>query len=138
MSDTGPVFSHTLQREIDDLREQAMLLSPGRKRNRVLARADARSHDEGVLVGSITDLATTAARQQLIFRRYGTDDKAVGRHPRRIPCLQSRIANGALKTIQLTDWCHRFSALVNGSTGAGTMGVGHGGASYRFSRDSAS
>jgi len=41
MSDTGPVFNHTLQREIDDLREQAMLLPPGRKRNRVLARADA-------------------------------------------------------------------------------------------------
>jgi hypothetical protein len=41
MSDTGPVFSHTLQQEIDDLREQAVLLPPGRKRNRVLARADA-------------------------------------------------------------------------------------------------
>ena len=41
MSDTGPVFSHTLQQEIDDLREQAMLLPRGRKRNRVLARADA-------------------------------------------------------------------------------------------------
>jgi hypothetical protein len=34
-------------------------------------------------VGSITGLATTVARQQLIFCRYGTDDKAVGRHPRR-------------------------------------------------------
>jgi hypothetical protein len=41
MSDNGPVFVHTLQREIDDLRAQAMLLSSGSKRNRVLARADA-------------------------------------------------------------------------------------------------
>jgi hypothetical protein len=39
--DTGPGFTHTLQQEIDDLREQAMLLAPGRMRNRVLARADA-------------------------------------------------------------------------------------------------
>jgi len=38
---SGPAFTHTLQQEIDDLREQAMLLPPGRKRNRVLARADA-------------------------------------------------------------------------------------------------
>jgi hypothetical protein len=41
MSDTGPAFSHASQKEIDDLREQATLLPPGRKRNRVLARADA-------------------------------------------------------------------------------------------------
>ena len=41
MSGTGPGFTHTLQQEIDDLREQAMLLPPGRKRHRVLARADA-------------------------------------------------------------------------------------------------
>jgi hypothetical protein len=41
MSGNGPVFTHTLQQEIDDLREQAMLLPPGRKRHRVLARADA-------------------------------------------------------------------------------------------------
>lgn len=40
MSDSNP-FIHTLQQEIDDLREQALLLPPGRKRNRVLARADA-------------------------------------------------------------------------------------------------
>jgi hypothetical protein len=31
----------TLQQKIDDLRAQAMLLPPGRKRNQVLARADA-------------------------------------------------------------------------------------------------
>jgi hypothetical protein len=37
----GSAFTPTLQQEIDDLREQAMLLPPGRKRNRVLARADA-------------------------------------------------------------------------------------------------
>ena len=37
----NPVFIHTLQQEIDDLRAQAMLLPPGGKRNRVLARADA-------------------------------------------------------------------------------------------------
>jgi hypothetical protein len=41
MPDASPIFTHTLQQEIDDLREQAMLLPPGRKRNRVLARADA-------------------------------------------------------------------------------------------------
>jgi hypothetical protein len=41
MSGNGPIFINTLQQEIDDLREQAMLLPPGRKRNRVLARADA-------------------------------------------------------------------------------------------------
>jgi hypothetical protein len=41
MSDTGPAFTYTLQQQSDDLREQAMLLPPGRKRNRVLARADA-------------------------------------------------------------------------------------------------
>jgi hypothetical protein len=41
MSGNDPVFTHTLQQEIDDLREQAMLLPPGRKRHRVLARADA-------------------------------------------------------------------------------------------------
>jgi hypothetical protein len=41
MSGNGPVFTHTLQQEIQDLREQAMLLPPGRKRHRVLARADA-------------------------------------------------------------------------------------------------
>jgi hypothetical protein len=41
MSGIDPVFTHTLQQEIDDLREQAILLPPGRKRNRVLARADA-------------------------------------------------------------------------------------------------
>lgn len=35
------MFIHTLQQEIDDLRAQAMLLPPGRKRNRVLGRADA-------------------------------------------------------------------------------------------------
>jgi hypothetical protein len=28
MSDTGPVFNHTLQREIDDLREQACSCLP--------------------------------------------------------------------------------------------------------------
>jgi hypothetical protein len=31
----------SLQQTIDDLRAQAMLLPPGRKRNQVLARADA-------------------------------------------------------------------------------------------------
>jgi hypothetical protein len=36
-----PVFNHTLQQEIDDLRAQALLMPVGRKRNRVLARADA-------------------------------------------------------------------------------------------------
>jgi hypothetical protein len=41
MSGNNPAFNHTLQQEIEDLREQAMLLPPGRKRNRVLARADA-------------------------------------------------------------------------------------------------
>jgi hypothetical protein len=42
MSGNNPVaFNHTLQKEIDDLREQAMLLPPGMKRNRVLAKADA-------------------------------------------------------------------------------------------------
>jgi hypothetical protein len=33
-------FTHTLQQEIDDLRVQASLLPPGRKRNHVLKRAD--------------------------------------------------------------------------------------------------
>jgi hypothetical protein len=41
MSVASPIFTHTLQQEIDDLRQQAMLLPPGRKRNCVLARADA-------------------------------------------------------------------------------------------------
>jgi hypothetical protein len=41
MSGNRQVFTHTLQEEIDDLRAQAMPLPPGRKRNRVLARADA-------------------------------------------------------------------------------------------------
>ena len=40
MTDTNP-FIHTLQQEIDDLRAQAALLPPGRKRNLVLAKADA-------------------------------------------------------------------------------------------------
>jgi hypothetical protein len=39
MSGKNP-FIHTLQQEIDDLRAQASL-SPGRKRNVLLARADA-------------------------------------------------------------------------------------------------
>jgi hypothetical protein len=39
MSGKNP-FIHTLQQEIDDLRTQASLLSPGRKRNVLLARAD--------------------------------------------------------------------------------------------------
>ena len=37
----GNPFIHTLQQEIDDLRTQANLLPAGRKRNLVLARADA-------------------------------------------------------------------------------------------------
>jgi hypothetical protein len=41
MSGNNPVFNHALQQEIDDLREQAMLLPSGRKRNCVLAKADA-------------------------------------------------------------------------------------------------
>jgi hypothetical protein len=41
MSGNDPVPIQTLQQEIDDLREQAMLLPPGLKRNRVLAKADA-------------------------------------------------------------------------------------------------
>jgi hypothetical protein len=41
MSGYNPVFNRTLQQEIDDLHEQAMLLPPGRKRNVVLAKADA-------------------------------------------------------------------------------------------------
>jgi hypothetical protein len=41
MSGSDPVSQKALQREIDELREQAMLLPPGRKRNQVLARADA-------------------------------------------------------------------------------------------------
>jgi hypothetical protein len=41
MPGNDPELKHTLQQEIDDLREQAMLLPPGMKRNRVLARADA-------------------------------------------------------------------------------------------------
>ena len=41
MSGSDPVSQKALQREIDELREQAMLLPPGRKRNLVLARADA-------------------------------------------------------------------------------------------------
>jgi hypothetical protein len=41
MSGNDRVFAHTLQQEIDDLRAQAMLLPAGRKRNLVLARADA-------------------------------------------------------------------------------------------------
>ena len=40
MSGNDPVY-HTLQQEIHDLRKQAMLLPPGRKRNHVLAKADA-------------------------------------------------------------------------------------------------
>ena len=40
MAGTSP-FIHTLQQEINDLREQAALLPPGRKRNLVIARADA-------------------------------------------------------------------------------------------------
>jgi len=41
MSGSDPVSQKALQREIDELREQAMLLPSGRKRNQVLARADA-------------------------------------------------------------------------------------------------
>jgi hypothetical protein len=41
MPGNDPVLKHTLQEEIDELREQAMLLPPGRKRNCVLAKADA-------------------------------------------------------------------------------------------------
>jgi hypothetical protein len=41
MSGNNPAFNHTLQKEIDDLRAQATLLPPGRKRNLVLAKADA-------------------------------------------------------------------------------------------------
>ena len=41
MSGNNPVFTHTLQQEIDDLRAQAMLLPPGRKQNRVLAKTAA-------------------------------------------------------------------------------------------------
>jgi hypothetical protein len=40
MTDNNP-FIHTLQQEIEDLRTQASLLPPGRKRDRVLKRADA-------------------------------------------------------------------------------------------------
>ena len=40
MTVTNP-FIHTLQKEIDDLLEQAALLPLGRKRSHVLARADA-------------------------------------------------------------------------------------------------
>jgi hypothetical protein len=36
-----PVLFYTLRQEIDDLREQAIMLPPGRKRTKVLARADA-------------------------------------------------------------------------------------------------
>ena len=41
MLGNNPVFIHMLQQEVDDLRNQSMLLPPGRRRNRVLARADA-------------------------------------------------------------------------------------------------
>ena len=41
MHGNPPVLFYTLRQEIDDLREQAMMLQPGRKRNQVLARADA-------------------------------------------------------------------------------------------------
>jgi hypothetical protein len=41
MSGKDSVFAHTLQQEIDDLRAQALLLPAGRKRNVILARADA-------------------------------------------------------------------------------------------------
>jgi hypothetical protein len=41
MTGNDRVFAHTLRQEIDDLRAQAMLLPAGRKRNCVLARADA-------------------------------------------------------------------------------------------------
>ena len=40
VADANP-FIHTLQQEIDDLRAQAALLPTGRKRNLVLAKADA-------------------------------------------------------------------------------------------------
>jgi hypothetical protein len=41
VSGNDPVNIHALQKQIEDLREQAILLPPGRKRNRVFARADA-------------------------------------------------------------------------------------------------
>lgn len=36
-----PIFIYTLQQEIEDLRKQSNMLQPGRKRNHILARADA-------------------------------------------------------------------------------------------------
>jgi hypothetical protein len=41
MSNQNPAFVHTLQQEIDQLREQAELLPLGRVRTRLLARATA-------------------------------------------------------------------------------------------------
>jgi hypothetical protein len=40
MSNDKPVFIHTLQLEIDELRAQARPLPPGRKRSGILERAD--------------------------------------------------------------------------------------------------
>jgi hypothetical protein len=138
MPGNDPVLKHTLQQEIDDLREQAMLLPPGRKRNRVLARADALEVTMKAFLGSISGSATAAAGYALIIRLPNrTGDETIGRHPRRIPRLQCRVAYRALETIQLPRRGHRLSALVDSSAGASAMRVGHGGALYRFSRDSA-
>jgi hypothetical protein len=67
---------HTLQQEIDDLREQAMLLPPARRYALIIWLSD------------------------------GAGDEAVGRHPCRIPRLQCGIANRALKTVHLPRWRH--------------------------------
>jgi hypothetical protein len=89
-------------------------------------------------MGGITGLATAARRYALIIclpDRAG--DEAIGRHPCCIPRLQGSVANRTLETIHLPRWRHGFRSLVNGSASACAMRIGHGGALYRFSRDSA-
>jgi hypothetical protein len=85
-------------------------------------------------VGGITGLATAAARYALIIRLSdGTGDEAIGWYPRRIPCLQGGVAKRTLEAVNLPMRGHGLGAPVDGSASAGAMGVGHGGALYRFS-----
>ncbi len=82
MSGNDPVFNHTLQQEIHDLREQAMLFAARQEtKSRSCQGRRAGSHDESVLVGYIDEPATAAARSRLIGCRKGpTISLYVGTH----------------------------------------------------------
>jgi hypothetical protein len=75
MSGSDPVSQKALQREIDELREQAMLLPPGRKRNQVLARlgADLRRCPLNADALEVTMKTFSRASSTLQPRRLDTD-----------------------------------------------------------------